>query len=54
VGSGELRAGLDVEQLVFEILAYQGAANLVAGQQDAPELAHARRAIDAALARAAA
>ena len=53
VGSGELRAGLDVEQLVFEILAYQGAANLVAGQQDAPELAHARRAIEAALARAA-
>jgi len=51
---GALRPGLDVEQLVFEILAFQGAANLAAGRIGAPELLHARRAVEALLVRAAA
>lgn len=51
--AGELRGDIDVSQLVFEILAFQGAANLVAGHVEAPELAHARRAVESLLARAA-
>lgn len=52
--AGGLRGDVDIEQLVFEILAFQGAANLTAGQAEAPALAHARRAVEALLARAAA
>ncbi|MGA0602236.1 TetR/AcrR family transcriptional regulator [Caulobacter sp. KR2-114] len=51
---GALRADLDVDQLVFEILAFQGAANLVAGRAGALDLVHARRAVEALLTRAAA
>jgi AcrR family transcriptional regulator len=46
-----LRADIDPEQLVFEILAFQGAANIRAGQATAPEFERARRAVKALLER---
>lgn len=41
----ELAPEVDAEQLVFEILAFQGAANLAAGKSDEAELLRARRAV---------
>jgi AcrR family transcriptional regulator len=49
---GELDASADVDQLVFEILAIQGAANLTAGRPDNPDFERARRAVHQALRRA--
>ncbi|HET7330010.1 TetR family transcriptional regulator C-terminal domain-containing protein [Dyella sp.] len=49
---GALRAEVDIDQLVFEILAFQAAANLKAGQADAVELRRARLAVNALVERA--
>jgi AcrR family transcriptional regulator len=49
--AGALRADVDLEQLVFEILAFQGAANIRAGALDATESERARRAVKALIER---
>lgn len=51
--AGELKASMDVEQLLFEILALQAAANVARARPDWPEVERARTAVlsrlDAAL-----
>lgn len=49
---GALDPGIDSQQVVFEILAFQAAANLAAGDNAAPDMRRARRSVHALLERA--
>lgn len=50
--AGELRVDVDLQQLVFEIMALQAAANISLGERSAPDFTRARRAMESLLRRA--
>ena len=51
IKAGELPAETDVEQLVFDILAFQGAANIARGEGSEEDFAMARRGVERLLAK---
>lgn len=45
IQSGEIPTSTDIDQFVFELQAFQGAANVAAAENDRESLARARRAV---------